>query len=126
MTTKILLVDDSMALRLQVKMAFKDYGYDILEAKDGVEAIEVIKVNSDLDLMICDINMPNMDGLDMLDALVTDSTITRVPMTIVLTTESAPELIDRAKKNGVKGWLIKPLKVDKLVSLVTKLLSSKS
>jgi two-component system chemotaxis response regulator CheY len=72
-------------------------------------------------MVICDVNMPLMNGLDMLEKLHADAKHASVPV-VMLTTEGQPALIDRAKKAGAKGWIVKPFKPDLMLAAVTKLL----
>lgn len=115
---KILVVDDSPTVRQQVGLALSQAGYEIVEAVDGLDAIG--KVDPTIAMMICDVNMPRMNGLEMLEKLRTDARWNALPV-VMLTTEGQPGLIERAKKAGAKGWIIKPFKADLLVAAVKRL-----
>ncbi|MEO8553942.1 MAG: response regulator [Kofleriaceae bacterium] len=118
MSKKILVVDDSPTIRQQVSHALIQAGFATVEAVDGVDALA--KVDATTALMICDVNMPRMGGLDLIEKLRTDPTSAGVPV-LMLTTEGNPRHIERAKRAGAKGWIIKPFKADLLVAAARKL-----
>lgn len=120
MSKKVLIVDDSRTIRQQVNFTLSKTGLTVVEAEDGKDGIEKLKANSDIAMIISDVNMPNMNGLEMVEAINADSSIPHPPI-VMLTTEGSGELVDRAKKAGAKGWLVKPFKPDQLVAIVTKL-----
>jgi two-component system, chemotaxis family, chemotaxis protein CheY len=117
---KILIVDDSMAVRRQVIAALAPAGFELLEAKDGLEALELLQSTAGVTLVICDINMPRMSGFEMLDAL-RELSLPAAPPIVMLTSEGRADLIERAKRGGAKGWLVKPFKPDHLVAVARKL-----
>jgi two-component system chemotaxis response regulator CheY len=118
MATSVLVVDDSMMVRKQVGSALKGQGYDVIEAVDGADALEKLAGNPDTKLIVCDVNMPKMNGLEFLEHLVAQNS--SIPV-VMLTTEGQPELIQRAKSLGAKGWLVKPFKPDYLTATAKKL-----
>jgi two-component system chemotaxis response regulator CheY len=115
---KILVIDDSPTVRQQVGLALSQAGYQVVEAVDGVDAIA--KVDATIAMLICDVNMPRMNGLEMLEKLRADARWKALPV-VMLTTEGQPGLIERAKKAGAKGWIIKPFKAELLVAAVQRL-----
>ena len=115
---KILVIDDSPTVRQQVGLALSQAGYQVLEAVDGLDAIG--KVDASVAMLICDVNMPRMNGLEMLEKLRADARWKSLPV-VMLTTEGQPALIERAKKAGAKGWIIKPFKAELLVAAVQRL-----
>jgi len=119
---KILVIDDSETIRQQVKQALAAAGYDIVEAVDGVDGLEKLRAMGDLDMALCDVNMPRMNGLDMIAELQRSGS--KVPV-LMLTTEGQPSLIKRAREAGAKGWIVKPFKPELLVSAVAKLIASR-
>jgi two-component system, chemotaxis family, chemotaxis protein CheY len=119
---KILVVDDSATVRQQVSMALGQAGYDVIEAADGQYGLEAVEGNADLTLVICDVNMPRMNGLDMLAAVKRDPRHARLPI-LMLTTEGQPALMKKAKESGAKGWIVKPFDPTQLVAAVNKLTS---
>ncbi len=120
MSGKILIVDDSRTIRQQVGTALIQAGYQIVEAEDGLEGLTAIGAQSDLVMVICDINMPNMDGIEMLTAMKADEKNAALPV-VMLTTEGKAELIQRAKRIGAKGWMVKPFKPEQLIAVVRKI-----
>jgi len=117
---KILIVDDSATVRQQVGMALTQAGYGIVEAVDGLDALA--KLDPSIALMICDVNMPRLDGLSTLEKMRTEGRWAAVPV-VMLTTEGIPALMARAKAAGAKGWIIKPFKAELLVAAVKRLLA---
>ncbi|MCH2192278.1 MAG: response regulator [Pseudobacteriovorax sp.] len=118
MGKKIMIVDDSKTIRQQVSFTLTKGGYEVIEAEDGQDGIDKLKANSDVAMVISDVNMPNMNGLEMVEKLKSDGST--VPV-IMLTTEGASDLIQRAKDAGAKGWLVKPFQPDQLVAAVSKI-----
>jgi two-component system chemotaxis response regulator CheY len=123
MAPKVLVIDDSETVRHQVRRALVGAGYEVLQATDGADGLEKIRRSADLALVLCDINMPRMNGLEMVEQLHRDGSTLPV---LMLTTEGQPLLIRRAKQAGVKGWIVKPIKPDPLVAAVAKVLVKKS
>src|ERR1700722_17178039 len=93
MVAKILVVDDSALLRRQIGAALSGAGYTTCEAADGVEALAML---ADIALIVCDVNMPRMNGIELLVELARDPKTALIPV-VMLTTEGHPELIQRAK-----------------------------
>ena len=120
MGKKILIVDDSRTIRQQVNFTLTKGGYEVIEAEDGCDGIAKLKANKDVAMIISDVNMPNMNGLEMCEAIKADGTHAGVPI-VMLTTEGSGDLINRAKAAGAKGWLVKPFKPDQLIAAVAKL-----
>ncbi len=119
---KILIVDDSETLRIQLKGLLESNGHTVIEGVDGENGLEVLKANaSDTKLIICDVNMPNMDGITMCTKVSEDSSVNSIPI-FMLTTESNADMKDKGKKAGVKAWITKPYDDDKIVTAVTKIL----
>jgi two-component system chemotaxis response regulator CheY len=115
---KILVIDDSETIRQQVRQALASTGYEIIEAVDGLDGLEKLRAVGDLDMALCDVNMPRLNGLEMI-AEVQRSGL-KVPI-LMLTTEGQPSLIKRARESGAKGWIVKPFKPDQLVAAVRKI-----
>jgi two-component system, chemotaxis family, chemotaxis protein CheY len=120
MSAKILIVDDSRTIRQQVGNTLTQAGYQIVEAEDGVEGLSAITAQKDIALVICDVNMPNMDGIEMLTRVKADANNAALPV-LMLTTEGKAELIQQAKRIGAKGWVVKPFKPDQLAAAVRKI-----
>jgi two-component system chemotaxis response regulator CheY len=122
MSKRVLVVDDSATIRQQVKTVLVEAGFEVAEAVDGADGIEKIEADKELALVICDINMPRKNGFDLLETVKADGKNPNLPI-VMLTTEGQPGLIQRAKKGGAKGWIVKPFKPDLLIAAVKKLAS---
>ena len=120
MSKKILIVDDSKTIRQQVSFTLSKGGYTVVEAEDGKDGIVKLGANADVALIISDVNMPNMNGIEMVEAIKAGGQHGALPI-VMLTTEGSAELIERAKAAGAKGWLVKPFKPDQLIAAVQKL-----
>ncbi len=120
MSANILTVDDSASIRMTTKIALTNAGYQVTEAVDGADGLA--KAKSDpFDLIVTDLNMPNMNGLEMIEALRQSPAHTGVPI-IFLTTESDADMKARAKAAGATGWVTKPFDPENLVKIVRKVL----
>lgn len=119
MDVKVLVIDDSQMVRRMVSNALQGAGFATVEAVDGVDALSKLTDNGDTKLIVCDVNMPRMSGIEFLEALRNDRK-SELPV-VMLTTEGQPELIQRAKSLGAKGWIVKPFKADLLVAAAKKL-----
>jgi len=115
-----MVVDDSLMVRQQVGRALKDAGFAVVEAHDGVDALAKLAVTPDIALVVLDVNMPNMGGLELLETLRSRAEYAALPV-VMLTTEGQPRLMQQAKALGAKGWIIKPFKPQLLVAAVRKL-----
>ena len=120
MKKKILVVDDSASIRQQVSMALRQVGFDVVEACDGAAGFETIERDREIGVVVCDVNMPRMNGIEMLQKLKARGTHTALSV-IMLTTEGQPALIKQAREAGAKGWMVKPFNAAQLVSVVQKL-----
>jgi two-component system chemotaxis response regulator CheY len=120
MTAKILTVDDSASIRLTTRVTLNNAGYAVTEAVDGLDGLGKLQAG-EYDLVITDLNMPNMDGLSMIRELRKLPAHTGVPV-IFLTTESDGELKAQAKAAGATGWLTKPFDPESLVKVARKVL----
>jgi two-component system chemotaxis response regulator CheY len=117
---KILIVDDSTTIRQQVKNALSGAGFEVVEAADGVEGLEVISSRSDLAAVLCDVNMPRMGGLQMLEVVKESGRLATLPV-VILTTEGQPKLVQQAKAVGARAWIVKPFKAEQLLATMRKL-----
>ena len=119
---KLLIVDDSTMLRDMLNYALNEGGYtDVTEAVDGVDGLAKAKA-ADFDLIITDVNMPNMDGLTLIGELRKISQYSKKPI-LVLTTERSDEMKARGKAAGATGWIVKPFVPDQLLKAVNIVLS---
>lgn len=117
----ILIVDDSPSIRGMVSYTLSEAGYDIVEACDGVEALELAKKTDGVRLVVTDINMPNMDGISLIEELRKLEAYRFIPI-LTLTTEGSAEKKLAGKKAGATGWIVKPFDPDGLLSTVKKVL----
>jgi two-component system chemotaxis response regulator CheY len=120
----ILIVDDSSTLRASVEFTLSEAGYTVLQAEDGNTGLTVLKGyegrESELGMIITDINMPNMDGISFIKE-VKKTAFKFVPI-LVLTTESQDSRKMEGKDAGASGWLVKPFKPEQLTGVVAKFL----
>lgn len=121
MAKTIMIVDDSALMRTSVQANLEMGGYKVLAAGDGVQALTQLKGGQKPDLIISDINMPNMGGLEFIRNLRTLPSFRFTPV-LVLTTESQQEKKDDAKKNGATGWLVKPVAGPDLIKVIKQVL----
>ena len=121
MSAKVLVVDDSATVRQQVRMALSQAGFDVVEASDGIEGLARITKSTDVKVVVCDVNMPRMNGLEMLEKCRAQGSQVGV---LMLTTEGQPAMIQKAKQLGAKGWIVKPFKAELLVAAVQKLMQA--
>ena len=122
MAKTILVVDDSGTVRQQVSMALKQAGFAIVEAADGQEALAAIEANR-IDMVVCDVNMPNLNGLEMVERVKNNPENKSLPI-LMLTTEGQPSMIKRAKEAGAVGWIVKPFDANQLVQTAKHLTKS--
>jgi len=114
MAKTVLVVDDSSTVRQQVSLALKQAGFDIVEAADGAEGIAHVSGNRAIDMVVCDVNMPNVNGIEMVEQVKAKPRHAKLPI-VMLTTEGSPSLIRRAKEAGAVGWIVKPFDASQLV-----------
>ena len=117
---KILAVDDSSSMLHMVSFILTEGGHEVVNARDGVEALEVAKGNA-VDLVLTDVNMPYMDGITLVKELRALSSYKSIPM-LMLTTESSPQKKMEGKAAGATGWMVKPVEPDRLLATVNKVL----
>ena len=115
----ILTVDDSPSIRQMIKVVLGPAGHTVIEAGDGAQGLEKAKSNS-LNLVITDLNMPVMNGLELIRALRALPALTGLPI-VFLTTESSDAVKQEAKKAGATGWITKPFNQEQLLAVVNKL-----
>ncbi|MCF8779044.1 response regulator [Vibrio sp. IRLE0018] len=120
MKKNILIVDDSESLRQVVSIALTGAGFSVIEAKDGVQGVE--RLNGErIHLIISDVNMPNMNGIDFIKQ-VKQHTKYRFTPIVMLTTETQQYLMEECKKAGAKAWLVKPFRPEQMLSVVSRFL----
>ncbi len=118
MTLRVLAVDDSRTIREMLRAFLTSAGCNVELAEDGVDGLERLQ-RANPDVVITDINMPRMDGFEFIKTLRGGNTNSFVPI-LVLTTESAPDLKQRARDAGATGWIVKPFDEAKLISAIRR------
>lgn len=121
---KLLIVDDSAMLRDMLVYALNEGGYDdITECVDGVDGLNQVKLTQ-FDLIISDVNMPNMDGLTMIKEIRKIPNYKNIPI-FVLTTERGIEMKKQGKESGANGWIVKPFVQEQLIKAVDTVINKK-
>ena len=121
MAKTIFLVDDSVTMLMSVKATLEMSGFKVETASDGVQALAKLKAGSKPDMMITDINMPNMGGLELIKNVRALPGFRFMPI-LTLTTESQSEKRDEGKRLGATGWLVKPVAGADLVRVIKQVL----
>lgn len=117
---RIMTVDDSATIRQMVALTLRDAGYEVIEAVDGRDALERLAKES-VDMLITDLNMPNLDGVGLIRAVRQDPANRFIPI-IMLTTESHDSKKQEGKAAGASGWIVKPFKPEQLLGVVKMVL----
>ena len=120
MAKTILIIDDSTSLRQVVNITLTNAGFDVVEACDGQDALAKLDGRK-IHLMICDVNMPNMDGISFLKAVKELPGYKFTPI-IMLTTEAGEEKKKEGQAAGAKAWVVKPFKPEQMLAAVSKLI----
>lgn len=116
---KVLCIDDSLLIRTELKKLLEKNGYQVLEADNGKKALDVLNQEKNIDLIFCDVNMPEMNGIEFVRNYFANVEFHKIPV-IMLTTEGEMGLKEEAKKYGVKGWIIKPFTEAKINPVLAK------
>jgi len=120
MAKTIMIVDDSASIRQVVSLTLKGAGFDVIDAVDGVDALS--KLNGvKIHLLITDVNMPNMDGITLVQEAKKLPAYKFTPM-MMLTTEASDEKKQAGRAAGAKAWLVKPFQPPMLLAAVSKLI----
>lgn len=117
----ILIVDDSPSMRRMVAVTLRAAGHDVTEAEDGRQALSAAGLNP-VDIVISDMNMPGMTGIELVEALRHLNMHRHTPI-LMLTTETSEDMKNRARNAGASGWLVKPFDPAQLVAVVDKVLA---
>lgn len=120
MSKTIMTADDSASIRQMVSFTLKDAGYNVVEASDGRDAIDKLN-GTTINMLISDVNMPNMDGIELVRQVRTNPAYKFIPI-IMLTTESQDSKKQEGKQAGATGWIVKPFKPEQLLAVVKKVL----
>ncbi len=116
MGKRVMTVDDSATVRQVLKMTLAEAGYDVVEAIDGADALNKLSADS-VDMLVTDLNMPNVDGIDLIQQVRRKPGNRFMPI-IMLTTVSQPEMKTAGKAAGASGWITKPFNPDQLLAVV--------
>ncbi|MGD9157150.1 MAG: response regulator [Desulfobacteraceae bacterium] len=120
MSKVIMTVDDSSSIRQMVGFTLRRAGYEVVEAVDGDDAVSQL-AGTTIDMMITDLNMPNMDGIELIKQMRNKPEYKFIPI-VMLTTESQEEKKQAGKTAGATGWIVKPFKPDQLLAVIKKVL----
>lgn len=116
----IMTADDSASVRQMVSFTLKQNGYEVVEAVDGKDALTKL-TSQKVDMLITDLNMPNMDGLGLIRGVRAGSLNKFIPI-VMLTTESQDSKKGEGKAAGATGWIVKPFKPEQLIAVIKKVL----
>ncbi len=119
MAATILTVDDSKSIRQMVSFTLQQAGYQVIEAVDGQDALT--KLKPDVKLVLTDLNMPNMNGIELIKAIRANANYKFLPV-IMLTTESQDGIKQEGRAAGATGWIVKPFNPDQLLGVMKKVL----
>ena len=120
MSKTVMTVDDSATMRNMISFTLTGAGHEVLQASDGREALSLLQTRK-VDMVISDINMPNMDGVTLTRELRALPQFRTTPI-ILLTTESSPERKADGRAAGATGWIVKPFQPEQLLAVVSKVL----
>lgn len=123
MRYRVLTVDDSKTVRIIVKKAFRPYDCEVLEAANGVEGLALAGKLSP-DLILLDVTMPVMDGVEMLMKLKSDAALKNIPV-IMLTAEGGRDHVLKIAQIGVRGYVVKPFKEELLIETCSRVIDLK-
>ncbi|KUG28446.1 chemotaxis regulator - transmits chemoreceptor signals to flagelllar motor components chey [hydrocarbon metagenome] len=119
MSKTIMTVDDSASVRQMVGFTLKKEGYSVIEASDGKDALG--KLKGTVNMVITDLNMPNMDGIELIKNIRAQAAYKFIPI-VMLTTESQATRKQEGKSAGATGWIVKPFTPEQLLAVVKKVL----
>lgn len=122
MAKRILVVDDSNTARASIEYTLKKGDYDVVTADDGTTGLEIINAQTNIDMVITDLNMPQMDGITFIKNIRAKDAYKYTPI-LMLTTESQEQKKMEGKAAGASGWLVKPFNPNQLIDVVKKFLS---
>ncbi len=115
---RVLTVDDSRTMLAMLRHTLSDAGFDVLQAEDGQQGLDVLE-QEEVDIVITDINMPVMDGIEFIKRVRASGKYQSLPI-LILTTESSREKRDQGRAAGGTGWIVKPFDPEKLISVIKR------
>lgn len=117
MKPRILILDDHKIMRIMIRNLLGEAAYDYVEASDGREALSILLNDKKFDVILCDYNMPGMDGLQFLTEKNKNKDLQAIPL-IMVTSASSERIREKCQDQGINGWLMKPFKREQLVEAV--------
>lgn len=122
MPKTVMIVDDALSIRGLVRMTLENAGYGVVEANHGKDALEKLAIHaSAVDLIILDLYMPEMNGMELIRTLKSDPKRKFIPV-VVLTKEDDPEMKRKGQRSGVIAWIVKPFKPNTILNVVQKII----
>jgi len=121
MSKTIMVVDDSSSVRQMMSFTLENAGYEVVEAEDGEEALKKLLDSKNINMIVTDLNMPNVTGLELIRSVRSNSEFKYIPI-VVLTTEFHDAKKKESKKAGATGWITKPFKPDQLIGVIKKVI----
>tara|TARA_Y100001970_G_C14247935_1_gene869648 strand:- start:249 stop:620 length:372 start_codon:yes stop_codon:yes gene_type:complete len=119
---RILIIEDSLSVRVALRNILEPLGHEVVDAVSGQDALDKLAISHDFDVIITDINMPDMDGLTFIQHQKDHEIYSQIP-TIMCTTEPDPNVAEEAKKLGIiKAWITKPVRSEVLITFVNRLI----
>ena len=119
MAKTIMTVDDSASVRQMVSFTLRTAGYEVVEAADGAQALE--RLRTPLHLILTDLNMPRLDGIELVKRVRADPVHKYIPI-VLLTTESQDAKKQAGRAAGATGWIVKPFQAEQLLAVIKKVL----
>lgn len=123
--TEILIADDSNLIRMELENGLKQYGYSALTVGSGPEALAELRKNADIRLLITDLNMPDMTGIELVEKIRTELNNTLLKV-IIISTETNSSMRRQCKQLNVSGWALKPLNVESMLPTIKRLTETKT
>jgi two-component system chemotaxis response regulator CheY len=120
MTKTIMVVDDSSSVRQMMSFTLENAGYEVVEAEDGQDALEKL-VGSAVNMIVTDLNMPNVNGIELIRSIRSQSEHKYIPI-VVLTTESHESRKQESREAGATGWITKPFIPEQLIGVIKKVM----
>jgi two-component system chemotaxis response regulator CheY len=120
MVRTVMIVDDSASMRQLISFSLKDAGFNVIAAVDGKDALDKIN-GSQIDMVVTDLNMPNIDGIELIRQLRGNPSFKFTPI-VMLTTESQDAKKQEGKDAGASGWIVKPFQPERLLEVINKFL----
>lgn len=120
MSKLIMTADDSASVRQMISFTLKNSGYEVIEAVDGMDALQKLQSKS-IDMLITDLNMPNLDGIELIKKVRAIPELKFIPI-IMLSTESQDAKKQEGRAAGATGWIVKPFQPEQLIAVIKKVL----